>query len=109
MSEPARRLLARRAERLGALPRREGVGREALVEQGEGHGVVVAGEVEVEVGQGLGGDEALVHDRAERARRRVGAGELGADPAPEPVGGALASGVAAASRAVPPVRRRPGG
>ena len=46
----------------------------------------VVGQVEVEVGQGVGGDQALVDDGAERARHHVGTRERGAQPPPEPVG-----------------------
>ena len=67
----------------------QGVGREALVEDGERRGEALVGQVEVEVAEGVGGHQALVHDRAERARRHVGALGGGVDAAPQAVGPAL--------------------
>ena len=66
-------VVAQGAEGLGPLPGRQGVGREPLVEDGERSGEALVVQVEVEVGQGVGGGEALVDHGAERARRDVGA------------------------------------
>ena len=84
-------VVAERAERLGPLPRGQGVGGEALVEDGEGGLEALVGQVEVEVAQGVGGDQALVDDGAERARGHVGALGGGVDAPAEAEGGLLAS------------------
>jgi hypothetical protein len=85
-------VVAQRAERLGALPRRQGVGGEALVEHGERGGERVVLEVEVEVGQGVGRGEALVDHRAKRARRHVRALGGGVDAPAQAQGSPLGLG-----------------
>jgi hypothetical protein len=59
------------------------------VEDGEGRLDGLLGEVEVEVGQGVGRGQALVDDGAEAAGRHVRAGGGGGDAASQPVGGPL--------------------
>jgi hypothetical protein len=82
-------VVAQHPERLGPFPRGQGVGAEPLVEDGEGRGEALVGEVEVEVGERVGGDQALVDDGPERARRDVGALGGGVDPTAQPEGAAL--------------------
>ncbi len=82
-------VVAQGAEGLGPLPRRQGVGGEALVEDGEGGLEALVGQVQVVAGQGVGGDEALVDDGAERARGHVGAGGGGGDAPAQAEGGPL--------------------
>ncbi len=52
-------------------PRRECVGGEARVHQGDGRGEAAVGEVEVEAPELRGGEHTLVHDGACRQRREV--------------------------------------
>ena len=80
-------VVAQHAERLRPLPRREGVRREALVEHDERGGEALVGEVVVEAWQRIGCHQALVGDRAERARRHVDASGRCVDPATEAKGG----------------------
>ncbi len=82
-------VVAEEAERLGPLPRGQGVGAEALVEDGQGSGEALVGQVEVERVEGVGRDQALVDDRTERARHHVGVAVRGLEAAPHPVGPTL--------------------
>ena len=66
-------VVAEQAERLGALPARLGVRREALVEDRERRGPALVPEIEVEAGELGRRAERLVRDRAERERRDVDA------------------------------------
>ena len=81
-------VVAQRAERLGALH----VGAVFVLKRwwnttkGARHR---RGEVDVELAQMGGGDEALVDDRAERAARDVGLGDGPREPPPQAVGGTL--------------------
>ena len=67
-------VVAEEAERLGALPRRLGVGREALVEDRERDGEGFVTEIRVERRELSGRAERLVGDGAERQRADVDAG-----------------------------------
>ena len=82
-------VVAEHPEGLGPLPRRQGVGGEALVEDGERGGEALVGKVEVEGGEGVGDDKALVEDRPERGGGDVGAVGGGVDAPAQPEGGAL--------------------
>jgi len=74
-------------ERMGQVPGREGVGRVALVEEREGGGEERALQIEVELLDLRGGEQALVDDGAAAEGANVEALDLGAED--ETLGGAL--------------------
>ena len=92
-------VVAQRPVRLGAFPGGQRVGREALVEDRERGPETLVGKVGIEVGQGVGGGQALVDHRAERARRHVRAVGCALDPPAEPQRPALHVGTVGAAPA----------
>ncbi len=82
-------VVAEGPEGLGSLPRRGGVGGEALVEDGEVPLEALVGQVQVVTGQQVGCHQALVEHRAERAADHVGAGGGGRHPAAQSIGRSL--------------------
>ncbi len=71
------------AVRMGERPRREGIGREPRVDEGEAADHPLVGQVRVELRQLVRGEHALVGDRAGRQGREVAAFELVLHPLPE--------------------------
>jgi len=62
-------VVGQRAERLGVVPGREGVCRVTLMEDGKGRLVIRVDKVTIEVGDGGGGEQALVDNGPARRRR----------------------------------------
>ncbi len=74
------------AVRMGQRPRREGVGREARVDEGQPAGQPLVGQIGEEVGQLVRGEHALVGDGPGRERREVAVVDLVLGPLPQDEG-----------------------